>query len=125
MPAQGAQRGPSSSVGGPGSSLCCPQPGQVPWVRVATVKQGPQILPSGQVALVLPALRLHRAQVAVPLVRAVVRVARSSVRVAVASSDAVLDFFAGDTENLSQTVRGAPRLGNTTMTLSSPSHGCT
>jgi hypothetical protein len=31
-----------------------PAVGQVPCVRVATVKHGPQILPSGQVALVLP-----------------------------------------------------------------------
>src|SRR4051794_5558832 len=69
MPAHGAQRGPPAAAGGPGSSRWRPQPGQIPWVRVAVVKQGPQTGPSGHVARVLPAFRPHRAQVAVPVVR--------------------------------------------------------
>ncbi|GGD01016.1 hypothetical protein GCM10011512_29880 [Tersicoccus solisilvae] len=73
------------------------------------------VFAAGLAALVFAALVLAAAGFAalpvVALFRAVGRVDRSSVRVAVVSSDAVLDFFAGDTENLSQTVRGAPEAG--------------
>lgn len=46
-----------------------PQPGQFPWVRMATVKQVPQILPSGQLARCLLAAREHLSQVNAPVVR--------------------------------------------------------
>ncbi|WP_211206313.1 hypothetical protein, partial [Acaricomes phytoseiuli] len=48
---------------------CVRQPGQVPCVRMATVKQVPQILPSGQLARCLPAAREHLSQVKSPVVR--------------------------------------------------------
>ncbi|GAA5202029.1 hypothetical protein GCM10023346_47860 [Arthrobacter gyeryongensis] len=38
-------------------------------MRVAVVKQGPQIFPSGQLARVLAAVRPQRAHVAAPVVR--------------------------------------------------------
>jgi hypothetical protein len=67
----GTRRVPPTSIksGRPGEQPVGPAGGQVPWERVATVKQGPQILPSGQLALVLPALRPQRPQRTVPLLR--------------------------------------------------------
>jgi hypothetical protein len=47
-----------------------PQAGQGPWVRMAVVKQVPQILPSDQLARSLPAAREHLSQVNAPAVGA-------------------------------------------------------
>jgi hypothetical protein len=70
MPAQSAQTGWSPRGADlPGSMRSVPQPGQVPWVRMAIVKQVPQILPSGQLARCLPAAREHLSQVNAPVVR--------------------------------------------------------